>query len=313
MAENAARRMPDPEALSRMNLQSVRPLESVFCSLQGKVALVSGGATGLGYMVAARLCEAGAKVVIASRKEERGMRAVADFREKGYEASWVKTDVSKVADCFAAVDYTVKTYGSLDILVTCAAGWSNYSYLDVPEEVYDRVIDTDLKGSYFMGQAAARVMVANKIKGKIVFISSAAHKGEGPVGLGMNTYYCAAKAGVVAMTKSVAGELRQYGISVNCVAPGGMLSAGVFTEGSEAPGLYGPEYLEVRKANGGKTPVAMNPDQVALAVYALCTPMSDFMCGETIDVDGGVLMNIQERPFSFTVEGCIPGPGRTEE
>ena len=107
------------------------------------------------------------------------------------------------------------------------------------------------------------------------------------------------------MTKSVAGELRQYGISVNCVAPGGMLSAGVFTEGSEAPGLYGPEYLEVRKANGGKTPVAMNPDQVALAVYALCTPMSDFMCGETIDVDGGVLMNIQERPFSFTVEGCI--------
>ena len=60
--------------------------------------------------------------------------------------------------------------------------------------------------------------------------------------------------------------------------------------------------------SGKDTPVAMNPDEVALAVFALCTPMSDFICGEVINVNGGVLMNIQEKPFSFTVEGCIPGP-----
>ena len=170
-----------------MNAANVLPLQDVFVNcMKGKVALVSGGASGLGYMVVSRLCEAGARVVIASRGEERAQRALADFKEKGYEVSWVRTDVSKVSDCYAAVDYATKTYGSLDVLVTSAAGWSSYSYLDIPESVYDRVMDTDLKGSYFMGQAAARYMVANKIKGKIVFISSAAHLGEGPKGIGLS-------------------------------------------------------------------------------------------------------------------------------
>jgi len=307
------RRQIDPEALARMSGAGVAPLQDIFVNcMRGKIALVSGGASGLGYSVVNRLCEAGAKVVIASRGGERANRALEDFRAKGYEVSWVQTDVSKVDACYHAVDYTTSTYGGLDVLVTCAAGWSSYSYLDLPENVYDRVMDTDLKGSYFMGQAAARYMVAHKIKGKIVFISSAAHLGEGPRGLGMNSYYAAAKAGVVAMTKTVSGELRQYGINVNCVAPGGMLSAGVFTEGSEAFTLYGPEYKEVRDSHtaADPTPLAMNPDEVALAVFALCTPMANFMQGETVNVNGGTLMITQDRPFSFTVEGCIPGPSK---
>lgn len=303
----------DPESLSRMNAAAVTSLQDIFVNcMRGKVALVTGGASGLGYMVVSRLCEAGAKVVIASRGEARAQRALEDFRAKGYEVNWVQTDVSKVASCYEAVDYTTATYGGLDVLVTCAAGWSSYSYMDLPEDVYDRVMDTDLKGSYFMGQAAARYMVANKVKGKIVFISSAAHLGEGPKGIGMNSYYAAAKAGVVAMTKTVSGELRQYGINVNCVAPGGMLSAGVFTEGAEAFSLYGPEYKAVRDSHGAgspdATPLAMNPDEVALVVFAMCTPMANFMQGETVDVNGGTLMITQERPFSFTVEGCVPGP-----
>ena len=151
-------------------------------------------------------------------------------------------------------------------------------------------------------------MVANKVKGKIVFISSAAYKGEGMMGIGFNTYYIAAKAGVQAMTKGIAAELRQYDIGVNCVAPGGMLSHGVFVQGNKGSQMYGPDFDEVAGAHRGQTPLAMNPDQVALVVFALCTPMSDFMCGTTIDVDGGVLMNIQEKPFSFTIEGCVPGP-----
>lgn len=308
MAENEKKQI-DPESLSKMNVSAAAPLSEVFCnSLKGKTALVTGGASGLGYTVVNRLCEAGAQVVIASRGEVRGKRAVADFREKGYDVSWVRCDVTKVADCYAAVDFAVETYGKVDVLVANAAGWSSYSYLDVPEEEFERVINTDLKGAYYVGQAVARQMVAKKIKGKIVFISSAAHMGEGPMGLCMNTYYIAAKAGVAAMTKGIAGELRQYGISVNCVAPGGMLSAGVFTEGSEAAKLYGEEYLKVRSSHSGETPVAMNPDLIALTVFALCTPMSDFMVGEVVNVNGGVLMNVQEKPFSYTVEGCIPGP-----
>lgn len=312
MSEDA-RRQIDPESLSKKNIESIASLSDIFCTgLKGKVALVTGGASGLGYTVVNRLCEAGAKVVIASRKEERGMRAVHDFKEKGYDVSWVKTDVTKVDDCYQAVDFTAETYGSLDILVANAAGWSSYAYLDCPESVFDRVVDTDLKGTYFTGQAAARYMVANKIKGKIIFISSAAHMGEGPSCIGMNTYYIAAKAGVAAMTKGIAGELKQYGISVNCVAPGGMLSAGVFSEGSEAFQLYGEEYAKSRQEHGKDTPLAMNPDLIALAVYALCTPMSDFMVGEVVNVNGGAMMNIQEKPFSFTVEGCIPGPKKEQ-
>lgn len=123
MGNEAIKKM-DPEPLSRMNVADVKSLSEIFCSsLRGKVALVTGGASGLRYTVVNRLCEAGAKVVIASRGEERGQRAVADFKEKGYEVSWVKTDVRSVDDCYEAVDYTVRIYGQLDVLVANAAGW----------------------------------------------------------------------------------------------------------------------------------------------------------------------------------------------
>lgn len=310
--EDTPRQMPDPDKLASMALAQCQPLDKVFCSLEGKAALVTGGATGLGYSVVNRLAEAGAKVMITSRNEGRGNAAVADFTAKGYDVRFTAADVSKVADCYAAVDATVEAFGSIDILVTCAAGWDEQAYLDVTEETYDRVLNTDLKGSYFCGQAAARKMVAAKTKGKIVFISSAAHKGEGPRGVGMNTYYQAAKAGVCAMTTGVAAELRQYGINVNCVAPGGMLSRGVFFEGAKNSSVYGPEYAQLKqelRANPlAQVPVAFNPDQVALAVFALCTPMSDFMQGATVDVDGGAVLNAQIKPFSTNVEGCIPGP-----
>ena len=85
------------------------------------------------------------------------------------------------------------------------------------------------------------------------------------------------------------------------------MSNGLFTQGTEAAQLYGEEFLKVAK-DAPRPPVAMNPDEVALAVFAMCTPMSDFMNGSTIDVDRGVLMHRQKRPFSFTVNGCIPGP-----
>ena len=305
-----ARQMPDPEKFASMTLARCTPLEQVFCDLSGKVALVTGGATGLGYNVVNRLSEAGAKVVIASRSERRGGMAVDDFAKLGREVSFVACDVTRVEDCFAAVDFAVATYGGLDILVTAAAGWDECAYLDVDEATYDRVLDTDLKGSYFCAQAAARHMVAHGVKGKIVFISSAAHLGEGPRGTGMNTYYQSAKAGVVGLTTGVAGELMQYGINVNCVAPGGMLTHGCVFEGAANAARYGDEYkaLKAEVRQHTQVPLAMNPDAVALAVYALCTPMADFMQGSTVDVNGGALLNAQRRPLSFTVEGCVPGP-----
>ena len=311
MAEQA-RQMPDPEKLASMSMAQCMPLGEALTNLSGQVAIVTGGATGLGFNVANRLCEAGAKVMIASRNQARGDAAVAALAAKGYAAAFHSTDVSSVEQCYALVDATVETFGNVDILVTSAAGWDEQAYLDVTEKTYDRVLDVDLKGSYFMGQAVARNMVANKTKGKIVFISSAAHLGEGPRGVGMNTYYQAAKAGVCALTTGAAAELKQYGINVNCVAPGGMLSHGVFFEGRQNGSEYGPEYAafknEVRGWASENVPLAFNPDQVALMVYVLCTHASDFMDGATVDVNGGALLNAQLKPFSTTVSGCIPGP-----
>lgn len=307
MAENGKKGL-DPQELAAANVASVAPLSDVFCTcMRGKAAIVTGGATGLGYNVVNRLSEAGAQVVIASRSEERGKKAEAEFRARGRDVTWVRTDVAQVADCYRTVEETIRLYGKVDVLVAAAGGWSSYAYLDVPEELFDRIIAADLKGEYFMGQAVARHMVANKIKGKIVFVSSAAYKGEAAAGRPMNSYYAAAKAGVVAMTKSIAGELDQYGIGVNCVSPGGMVSHGLFSQATEAAQLYGEEFLKVT-AEAPRPPVASNPDMVALAIFGMCTSMSDFMSGVTVDVDGGVLMHRQARPFSFTVEGCVPGP-----
>lgn len=310
MADNSARQMPDPETMAFGTIDRCAPLADVLTNLTGKVAIVTGGATGLGFNVANRLAEAGARVVIASRNPERGNAAAETLKERGYEAAFISTDVSSVEACYAAVDFAVETFGNVDILVTSAAGWDEQAYLDVTEATYDRVLDVDLKGSYFMGQAVARNMVANKTKGKIVFISSAAHLGEGPRGVGMNTYYQAAKAGVCALTVGAAAELMQYGINVNCVAPGGMLSRGVFFEGRANSSVYGEEYdaLKLAMREASPVPLAFNPDQVALMVYVLCTSASDFMNGATVDVNGGALLNTQRKPFSTTVPGCIPGP-----
>lgn len=309
--QDQVRQMPNPDDFGKLTLGQCKPLEEVFAKgLADKVAIVTGGATGLGYNVVNRLAEAGAKVVIASRNEQRGQKAVDDFKALGYEVSYCQTDVAKVADCYAAVDYAVATYSSIDILVTAGGVWDECAYLDVDEAIYDRVLDIDLKGTFFMGQAAARWMVANKKPGRIVFVSSAAHSGEGLRGAGMNTYYQAAKAGVVALTTGAAAELKQYGIHVNCVAPGGMVSHGALFEGRTNGARYGEEYAAFKqeRQQAVQVPVAFNPDEVAIVCYALCTPMSDFMDGTTIDVNGGALLNAQLKPFSYTVEGCIPGP-----
>ncbi|MBQ6390356.1 MAG: SDR family oxidoreductase [Eggerthellaceae bacterium] len=297
--------------LAKNSTQNLRSLSEVFCSdMAGKVAIVTGGATGLGYNVVNRLAEAGVKVVIASRDEGRGKEAEEAFRAKGYEVTWKHTDVTLVKDCYEVVDFAVKTYGKLDIAVTNAAVWNMYSFLDMPEEVFDNVLATDMKGEYFLAQAAARVMVEQKIKGKIVFISSVAHKGSDCPGVAMMTHYNAAKGAVVSMTKGIAKELHQYGISVNCVAPGGMFTRGALTNGGEAASFYGAELMEDRGKYGRETPSAMNPDEVALVVFALCTDMSNFMVGETVDVDGGSMWSFQKQPWSYTVEGCIPGPSK---
>ena len=138
-----------PEMIANMaagNVSNVQSLSDIFINnMKGKAAIVTGGASGLGYNVVNRLSEAGVKVVIASRNEKKGKKAEEEFRSRGREVTWCQTDVTKVSDCYKAVEFTEKTYGKVDILVANAATWSMFSFLDMPEEEYDKVMNTDLK------------------------------------------------------------------------------------------------------------------------------------------------------------------------
>lgn len=297
----------DKETLFDMSaggLEDVTPMKEVI-DLSGKVAVVS-GSVGLALYVINRLAEAGAKVVFGSRTQEWGDMAIAALKERGYsDIAFKQTDVTKVEDCRALVDFAEQTFGSVDIVVPVAATWEARAFLDVDEELYDRIVDTDQKGQYFLIQAAARSMVKAKHGGKVVTIASVAYRGEDMANLAMMTPYNTAKAGVVGMTLGIAKELKQYGINVNCVAPGGMITPGAIENCVGTVERYGQEWQADQMAGGGTTPVATSPDDVARMVLIMCTGVSDFMYGKTIDVDGGAGLSFQAKPWSYEVEGGL--------
>ena len=294
----------DKESLFYMSsdaLEDLKPMSKMF-DLSGKVAVVT-GTVGLALFITNRLAECGAKVVFGGRTEEWGRMAEETLKEKGYDVSYLKIDVRKVDECYALTEFAEKTYGNVDIVVPAAAIWGARAFVDMKEEEWDDIIDTDLKGQYFTVQAAVRSMIRGGKGGKVVTIASVAHRGDDMLKLAMMTNYNAAKAGVVGMTKGMAKELKQYGINVNCVAPGGMITPGAIMNNLKSSELYGGEWDHDVHTYGGATPIATTPDQVAMTIVVMCTDVSDFMYGQLIEVDGGSQFSFQEKPWSYTLEG----------
>jgi len=289
--------------MSADSLEDLKPMNEMF-DLSGKVAVVT-GTVGLALSVINRLCECGAKVVFGGRTAEFGKLAEETLREKGYEVSYFQTDVRKVNNCYSLIEFTEKTYGTLDIVIPVAATWGARAFVDMKEEEWDDIIDTDLKGQYFTVQAAVRSMIRSGNGGKVVTIASVAHRGDDMRKLAMMTNYNAAKAGVVGMTKGIAKELKQYGINVNCVAPGGMLTPGAMMNNVKSSELYGTEWDEDVKKYGIDTPMVTNPDEVALMIVAMCSDVSNFMYGQVLEVDGGSQFSFQEKPWSYTMKDGI--------
>ncbi len=278
-------------SLARTHVEKAPKVEDLV-SLKGKVALVSGGTYGLGYAVAYRYLSAGARTVITGRNEEKGQRAVDEFKDLGFgdNIAFVKCDVTSVADCYAAVAFAEKTYGKVDILANIAAAQTLTSFLDISEADYDKMLDTNLKGTFFMSQAVCQSMVRNKIGGYIVNCSSIGSVGADNA-LCMLSHYSASKAGVNGLTIAVAREMAQYGIHCNCVACGSMNTEG---QNANSPALYqrygadlavfGQEPYASTTANA---PVSKTPDDMARMFFVLSTPFADHMLGETVFVDGG--------------------------
>ncbi len=289
--------------MSADSLDDLKPLHEVF-NLQGKVAVVT-GTVGLAIFVINRLAECGAKVVFGGRTEEWGKLAEETLRDKGYDVSFLKTDVRKVDDCYALTEFAEKNYGNVDIVVPVAATWGARAFVDMKEDEWDDVLDTDLKGQYFTVQAAVRSMIRGGKGGKVVTIASVAYRGDDMLKMAMMTNYNAAKSGILGMTIGMAKELKQYGINVNCVAPGGMLTPGAMMNNLKSSELYGSEWDEDVKNFGSATPMSTTPDEMALMIVTMCTDVSNFMYGQTIEVDGGAQFSFQQKPWSYTMEGGI--------
>ncbi|PRX96916.1 SDR family NAD(P)-dependent oxidoreductase [Paraburkholderia sp. BL25I1N1] len=256
-------------------------------NLDGKTALITGAAQGIGEAIARRLAEAGAAVVICDINGNLAEKTAQSIRDTGARALAVKADVAHVADTQMAVDIALNQFGTLDILVNNAALVAPRPVMEIDEQLWNSVLDIDLKGVFFQAQAAARQMIAAGRGGKIINISSV----DAVLPVGGLVPYDSAKGGVAMMTKSLAKELGKYGITVNAVAPGGVATPGA---NEAAPGIMAvlgiaPEAIAdipVRSTLGRYA----EPDDIAKVVYFLSTGLADYMTGAFVTVDGGYLL-----------------------
>ncbi|MBQ1391693.1 MAG: SDR family oxidoreductase [Firmicutes bacterium] len=273
-------------------IQAARPFADMF-SVKGKVALVTGGSSGLGFDIALRLLQGGAKVVVASNSRIEEEAAMPLFREQGYgeDCVFFFADVRKEEDVEALVAFTAEKFGSLDIFVNSAAIWNYAKIYDLPKEDLALIFETNVYGAFFGVKHVSKYMIEHEIPGKIVLISSNSPIIPYPV-FGGYPHYASSKAAVMGLTTEAAKELKRYGIMINSIAPGGMVTPG-------AAGNLASERISEEKQDefyeelmvwqvDGQLPV----DQVGIMAYGFCTPMADGITGETILVDGGCSHNI---------------------
>ena len=246
--------------------------------LPGKVAIVTGGRRGIGKAIALALAEAGADIAVCDRVIEDGeLGVVAEEAQRlGRRSLAVQADITQKADVDSLVERVVAEFGAIDILVNNAAMNIRAPLLELREDGWDRVIDTDLKGYYLCSQAVGKQMVSRK-RGNIINIAStAAIKAAPEMGA-----YCIAKAGVVMLTKILAVELAQYNIRVNAVAP-----SMVKTKFSQ-PLWDDPETLKEIESGIPLGRLAETGDIIGSVLF-LASDASSYITGHTIIVDGGL-------------------------
>jgi len=247
-------------------------------TMTGKVALITGGRTGMGRAFALAFAEAGADVGICSRtNEDNGLEAVAaEIRKLSQRALAIKADVSRKDDVENMVKKTVAELGDIDILINNAGILVRGSLLEAEEDIWDKIIDTNLKGCYLCSQAVGRIMVKRK-KGNIINIASTA--GLRP---SLNrTAYSISKAGVIMLTRVLARELGSHNIRVNAIAPGT-----VRTRMNES--LIGsPDFAKILT----NTPLGRfgEVSDITGAALFLASDAASWITGHTLLIDGGYL------------------------
>jgi NAD(P)-dependent dehydrogenase (short-subunit alcohol dehydrogenase family) len=248
--------------------------------LHGKVAVVTGGATGLGRQMAEALAEAGADLVLCARNAERCEEAAAELSQLGVRALGLGCDVRDRAQVDEVVARTRSELGRLDILVNNAGtAWAGPAE-DIPPEGWQKVIDVNLTGAFFFSQAAGRLLIEQGEGGKIVNVASiAAFRGVVPEAMNAVPYN-ASKGGLVALTLDLAVKWARHRINVNAIAPGWFrtdLSASTIDRVGD---------LLLSRIPLGRFG---RPEELKGAVVFLASAASDYVTGQTLAVDGGLL------------------------
>jgi len=254
--------------------------------LENKVAIVTGGARGIGAAICRRYAEEGARVIVADRREDEGKALAADI---GRGAVALPFEATSMASINALVSETVARAGSIDILVNNAAVFDLAPILEITEESFDTVFAVNVKGLVFTLQAAAKQMVAQGRGGKIINMSSqAGRRGEALVAV-----YCASKAAVISLTQSAGLGLIEHKINVNGIAPG-VIDTAMWSRVDALFAKYEHLAIGEKKEQVGKSvPYGRMgfPEDLAGAAVFLASADADYIVAQTLNVDGGNWMS----------------------
>ena len=249
---------------------------SELMNLSGKSAIVTGGAMGIGFAIASRLAEAGAKVLVA----DKDSAAAAAAAEKIPNSIACEVDVSDEAQVEMMVAKAVSEFGGVDILVNNAGIYPQKLVLDATKEDFEKTIHVNLMGAFFAAKAVAKQIIAQGMGGRIINITSIDAIHPSSVGL---AFYDASKHGLWGFTKNLALELAPHKIWVNAIAPGGVVTPG--TNLGKMPDEFMNAFL-------AKIPMhrMADADEIGKVALFLASDMSSYMTGSQIVVDGGTLL-----------------------
>jgi 3-oxoacyl-[acyl-carrier protein] reductase len=247
--------------------------------LPDRVAVVTGGSRGIGKAVVSLLASCGAHVVVNYVRDEAAAAASVNLAQgHGVKAIAIRADVSRLDEAERLVQETVEHFGRLDLLICNAGIWEGAPVESIPEELWDRTLNINLKGTWSVCRAAVPVMKQQRF-GRIVIVSSTAgQRGEANV-----SNYAASKGGQIAFTKSLAPELAVFGINVNCVAPGWVETEMTAQEFADASS---------RESINKSIPLgrAATAEEIAGPIVFLCSEWANHITGEVLNVNGGSVL-----------------------
>lgn len=254
-------------------------------NLEGKTALVTGGAMGIGLGIVRRLAEAGARVVIVDINEEVGTQAAEKLTADGYQVACTRADVSDEEEVRMAIQYAAETFGSIDILVNNAGIYPMVPVMQMSTADFEKIISVNLKSAFLFTKYVAENMIARAHGGRIINITSIDALHPSAVGLAV---YDASKHGLWGFTKNTALELAPHNIQVNAIAPGGITTPGTGGGDESSSAL-----TETTKAFLKKIPMGRmgDPDDIGKVALFLASDLSSYITGTQVVVDGGALLS----------------------